>query len=82
VADCDKAISISPNSVRAYSNRGRALRELGKYEESLKDLNKALELDNSFVAARFNRGETYKALADKDLKVAAEHGYTSKQQNQ
>ena len=40
----NKAIEINPQYAKAWYNKGNALDELGKHEESLKALDKAKEL--------------------------------------
>uniref|UniRef100_A0A0K0CXF8 TPR_REGION domain-containing protein n=1 Tax=Angiostrongylus cantonensis TaxID=6313 RepID=A0A0K0CXF8_ANGCA len=50
IADCDKAISINPDSAQAYKFRGRAYRLLGKWVEAHTDLATACKLDYDDVA--------------------------------
>ncbi|ULU00135.1 hypothetical protein L3Y34_000980 [Caenorhabditis briggsae] len=45
IADCDKAISINPDSAQGYKFRGRANRLLGKWVEAKTDLATACKLD-------------------------------------
>lgn len=45
IADCDKAISINPDSAQGYKFRGRANRLLGKWLEAHADLTTACKLD-------------------------------------
>jgi len=45
IRDCDKALSINPDSAKPYKIRGRARRFLGKYEEGLKDIQQGQKLD-------------------------------------
>src|SRR6516164_6467698 len=40
----DRAIKCSPRNAVAHSNKGRVLRDLRRYEEALKCLNRAVEL--------------------------------------
>ena len=49
----------SPNKARGYNNRGMYLRETDRYEEMLKDFNKAIELEPKFTDAYNNRGNVY-----------------------
>jgi serine/threonine protein kinase len=44
-----------------YSNRGKTYAELGRHEEALNDLNKALEIDASLAMSYSNRGGIYHA---------------------
>ncbi|KAK6740591.1 hypothetical protein RB195_008816 [Necator americanus] len=50
IADCDKAISINPDSAQGYKFRGRAYRLLGKWVEAHSDLATACKLDYDDVA--------------------------------
>uniref|UniRef100_A0A8R1HJR4 TPR_REGION domain-containing protein n=1 Tax=Caenorhabditis japonica TaxID=281687 RepID=A0A8R1HJR4_CAEJA len=50
IADCDKAISINPDSAQGYKFRGRAQRLLGKWVEAKTDLATACKLDYDDVA--------------------------------
>ena len=43
--DCEDALKLDPNYVKAWNNKGYCLHKLGKSEEGLKDVEKALELD-------------------------------------
>jgi len=45
IRDCDKAISINPDSAQPYKFRGRAHRFLGQWEEAFRDLAMACKLD-------------------------------------
>ncbi|KAL4647842.1 hsc70-interacting protein [Arapaima gigas] len=45
IRDCDKAISINPDSAQPYKWRGKAHRLLGHWEEASKDLAMACKLD-------------------------------------
>ncbi|CAB3402824.1 unnamed protein product [Caenorhabditis bovis] len=45
IADCNKAISINPDSATAYKFRGRANRLLGKWVEAKQDLAVACKID-------------------------------------
>ncbi|CAD6185983.1 unnamed protein product [Caenorhabditis auriculariae] len=45
IADCDKAISINPDSAQGYKFRGRANRLLGRWVEAKTDLATACKLD-------------------------------------
>uniref|UniRef100_A0A1I7XVH0 TPR_REGION domain-containing protein n=1 Tax=Steinernema glaseri TaxID=37863 RepID=A0A1I7XVH0_9BILA len=50
IRDCDKAISINPDSATAYKFRGRANRLLGNWLEAHNDLAMACKLDYDDVA--------------------------------
>lgn len=45
IRDCDRAISINPDSAQPYKWRGKAHRLLGHWEEAAKDLAMACKLD-------------------------------------
>ncbi|KAG7239414.1 hypothetical protein INR49_028885 [Caranx melampygus] len=45
IRDCDKAISINPDSAQPYKWRGKAHRLLGHWEDAAKDLATACKLD-------------------------------------
>jgi tetratricopeptide (TPR) repeat protein len=49
ILDCDKAISIDPNSKNAYFLRGLARYELGEKEQGCADFSKAIELGFSVL---------------------------------
>jgi len=50
IRDCDKAISINPDSAQAYKFRGRANRLLGRWLNAQRDLAMACKLDYDDVA--------------------------------
>ena len=52
-------ISKSPDKARAYTNRGRALGDLGRFQEALGDFNRALALDPTNTDAYNNRANIY-----------------------
>jgi suppressor of tumorigenicity protein 13 len=45
IRDCDKAVSINPDSAQGYKYRGIAHRLLGHWQEAAKDLRMACKLD-------------------------------------
>jgi len=45
IRDCDKSISLNPDSAKGYKYRGKARRYLGKYDLALKDVQLGLKLD-------------------------------------
>ena len=53
-----KAIEQNQNFMDAYLNRGLVNNELGDYENSLTDYDKAIELDSKCALAYNNRGYT------------------------
>lgn len=59
ISEYNKAISLNPNYVDAYNNRGLAYAEQGNYAQAISDLNKAISLDPNYANAYNNRGYTY-----------------------
>ena len=53
-----KALEINPNYTDALINRGLVYNELGEFDNSIKDYNKAIELDSKCALAFNNRGYT------------------------
>jgi tetratricopeptide (TPR) repeat protein len=51
-----KAIQINPKVAGFHSNRGNALKDLGRYEEALSNYDKALALRPDFAEVHYNRG--------------------------
>lgn len=51
IRDCDRAISINPDSAQPYKWRGKAHRLLGHWEEAAKDLATACKLDYDEAAS-------------------------------
>lgn len=45
VADATAALSLNPDSCKAYRIRGKALRQVGEYERALEDLGQAQRID-------------------------------------
>jgi len=52
-------IALRPESPWSYSARGLALAMLQRYEDAITDLNRAIELDASFLPAKLNLGVTH-----------------------
>lgn len=80
ISDCTSAISINPDSGKAYRLRGKAQRKLGRWEEAHQDLSKGQQLDydddtvdmQKFVADKFkkiNEKRTKARLRDEAKKV-------------
>ena len=53
-----KALSLNPNFLDAYINRGLVKNELGDFEGSIQDYDKAIQLDSKCALAYNNRGYT------------------------
>lgn len=65
VADCDLSIARVPTIGEAYVNRGAALINLGRSQDALTDLNKAIDLGLDKVhLAYYNRGLAKEKLND------------------
>jgi len=58
----DDVIENHPEAFYAYHSRGIAYYYLGDYKSSLKDYNKAIELNNSYGLTFYNRGLTQMML--------------------
>lgn len=67
VTDCDEALTNNPDSAKALRIRGRALKELGEYERSRKDLAASQQIDYDDGAA-----EDLKFVADKMKEIEAD----------
>ena len=65
-------IQLKPDYANAYSNRGAAKTLLGKHQDALTDLNKAIQLRSDDAGAYKNRGLTLKISLRIPL-VACEH---------
>lgn len=74
IADCDKAISINPDSAQGYKFRGRAYRLLGKWVEAHTDLATACKLDYDDVA-----NEWLKEVEPNAKKIQEYHRAVSRQ---
>ncbi|WP_350340306.1 tetratricopeptide repeat protein [Paraflavitalea speifideaquila] len=61
-----QAIAINPKAARYYTNRGVLALLKQSFDEANNDCSQAIELDPDNVAARFNRGEAYKATSQYD----------------
>ena len=57
---------INPRDAEAYNNLGIAFGKLGRYEESLKASDKAIELKPDYAGAWYTRGCTYSLKGDKE----------------
>ncbi|CAG8722029.1 12689_t:CDS:2, partial [Cetraspora pellucida] len=82
------ALEIDPENKntnsKLYSNRSAVLVKLGKFTEAIKDMDKALELDPTFVKVLKRRADTYMKLekyneAVQDLKTALEIDSTNQE---
>ena len=69
--NCNEAVKLKPDSVRAYLYRGALKYNIRAYELAIKDLTKATVIDKKCALAYFNRAVCYhdskqyqKALTD------------------
>ena len=56
LAACDRLLALAPNIAEAHSNRGFALKELGRFPEALESYDAAVRHAPDFVTAHVNRG--------------------------
>jgi tetratricopeptide (TPR) repeat protein len=80
--DLDKVISLAPDFVYAYYNRGNLSAMLNDYRAAIVAYDKAIELNKDFAEAYFNRGLTHIFLGNNkagisDLSKAGELGIVS-----
>jgi tetratricopeptide (TPR) repeat protein len=78
IDDCTNAIAFGKDNVDAHFTRAIAYSHGKKYVEAVKDMDKAIELDEMNAAAYLYRGEFKKELKDEsacaDVKRAAQLG--------
>ncbi|MDH3475971.1 MAG: tetratricopeptide repeat protein, partial [Rhodospirillales bacterium] len=53
-ASYDKALAVNPNSAFVYNNRGYSMLMQARWDEAVKDLSKAVLIDQDFELARSN----------------------------
>ena len=58
----DRTISLKPDFVEAYNNRGNAKQKQGQYEDALADYDEAIRLRPDYAKAYHNRGAAKDAL--------------------
>lgn len=58
IADCDHYFLVNPNDPELYFIRGSANGMLRNFKESIKDYDKAIELNQNYIQAIANRGTT------------------------
>ncbi len=69
VADATKSLALNPHAY-TFDTRGYAYAHLRKYDEALKDFQRALELDPKLGDAYFHRAQVYDETNKKDLAAA------------
>lgn len=67
----DRAIKADPRSADCHSNRGNALRDLGRLDEAILSFDKALALKPDFAEGHCNRGNTLRDLRRLDEAIAS-----------
>ena len=55
-ADLDKVVSLVPDFAFAYFNRANAFSKMSDYKSAIVDYTTAIEFDNAFAEAYYNRG--------------------------
>ena len=63
----ERALAKAPQFAALYSNKGSALKALGKYDEALSTFDKALQLDTSQPDAHFNKANLLMLLHENAL---------------
>lgn len=58
IEDYTQALTVNPNYVGAYLNRGSAYANLGNYSKAITDFNQALRINPNSAEAYYNRGAT------------------------
>jgi len=82
IKDLDKVISIDPDFVYSYYNRGNIFAMLKDYRAAINDYTKAIQLNPDLAEAYYNRGLTHIFLGENklginDLSRAGELGIAS-----
>ncbi len=77
VADFTKAVSLNPDYVAAYNNRGNVYMDLNRFEDAYRDFDKAVALSPKFGPAYSNRANASQRLgrleaAEADFRKAIE----------
>ena len=62
ILNCNEAISLKPNSVRAFVYRGSLKYKIGAFQLAANDLSRAIELDRRCRLAYFNRALCHQAM--------------------
>lgn len=58
----DSVIKLEPNNATAYANRGNNYCKIGDLKKALKDIDKAIQLDNSYFGYFLYRSDVYRNL--------------------
>jgi tetratricopeptide (TPR) repeat protein len=65
-----QVLSIHPDEVAAYGNRGIAYGNKGDYDRAIADFNQAIRLDPNDAKSYYNRGHAYDDKGDYDRAIA------------
>ena len=65
----EETVKNSPDSSRAYNNRGNAYGKKGQYDQAIKDFNRAIELKPDDALAYNNRGNAYQYKGEYDQAI-------------
>lgn len=75
LAQQDSAIIENDNFALAYNNRGITYYELGRFDESITDRNRAIELKSDYYEAYFNKALACEKLERKEEALEAFRGF-------
>lgn len=77
-----RALTLNPEYVEAYNNRGITLSGLGKHAEAIEDFDDATRISPEFAQTYYNRGvakvaqgKRGEAIADFDAAISVDSGY-------
>jgi tetratricopeptide (TPR) repeat protein len=70
LAECDKALSMSPRSAAVLINRGNIWDELGDPARALADYNEALDIEPGNALIYYNRGILWRRMGEFDRALA------------
>lgn len=73
IDDYSKAISLSPDAVAAYNNRGLAYLETANDDNAISDFDKAISLQSDLASIYANRGIAFSFKHDVDRAIADFH---------
>lgn len=82
IRDCDRALTLNPDSATAYKFRGRANRLLGEWEAAAKDLRQACKLDYDDEADEWLKEVTPNAKKLEQHKIKQERKRAEKDLNE
>jgi tetratricopeptide (TPR) repeat protein len=64
IEDFNKVISLKPDYIKAYNNRGIVYTKLGLHQKAIDDFNKAISLNPKYADAYNNRAVVYLNLGN------------------